>query len=129
MCTCTWSLYFAFFYFFIVPIGTLPCPFFSFDFLGPWVLCSLFFFFFFLVIFFNWTPFFKKVYEYFIQTHFFPFLHFSISNRTKMREIKIFFILSLFHPPTIFYSLTFPFSHHFLSSHFSTLPTKRTLRH
>ena len=67
---------------------------------------ALFRFFFFL--FFNWTPFFKKVYEYFIQTHFFPFLHFSISNRTKMREIKIFFILSLFHPPTIFYPLTFP---------------------
>ena len=44
----------------------------------------------------------------FIQTHFFPSLHFSTPNETKMRENKIFYILLLFHPPIIFYPLTFP---------------------
>ena len=38
----------------------------------------------------------------------FSFLHFFTPNKTKMRKIKIFYILSLFHSPTIFYSPTFP---------------------
>ena len=38
----------------------------------------------------------------------FPLLHFSTPNQTKTREIKIFYILRLFHPPIILCSLTFP---------------------
>ena len=43
----------------------------------------------------------------FIQIHFFSSLHFFTHNQTKMREIKIFFILLLFHFLSIFYHFTF----------------------
>ena len=42
---------------------------------------------------------------------------FHSSNQTHMRENQIFYILPLFHPST-----------NFPSSHFSTPPTKRTLK-
>ena len=44
----------------------------------------------------------------FIKTHFFYHFIFPLPILTKMREIKIFYILPLFYHPTIFYLLTFP---------------------
>ena len=52
----------------------------------------------------------------FIQTHFFIPSTFLLSTKQKENKIKS------FHP------LTFPSSYHFLSPHFSTSPTKRTLK-
>ena len=58
---------------------------------------------------FNRTSFYNKgIWVNLYKHFFFPSLHFSTPNQTKRREIKIFSILSLFHPSTIFYSLTFP---------------------
>ena len=48
---------------------------------------------------------------------FFTLPLFHLSNQTYMRKNQIFSILPLFHPPT-----------NFPSSHFSTPPTKRTLK-
>ena len=52
----------------------------------------------------------------FIQTHFFHSSTFSLSTKQKEGKLKSFL------------SPTFLSSHHFLSSYFSTPPTKRTLK-
>ena len=54
------------------------------------------------------THFLTRVYAEIYTTSLFSSLHFSTSNQTKRRKIKIFSIFPLFHPLTIFYSSTFP---------------------
>ena len=58
---------------------------------------------------FDWTSFFNKCMWVNLCKlfFFFPSIHFFTLNQTKRREIKIFFILSLFHQSIIFYPSTF----------------------
>ena len=66
---------------------------------------------FFLVVYhffgFNWTSFFSKGICVNLYKLTFSIPPFSTPNQTKMREIKIFSIISLFHPLTILYPPTF----------------------
>ena len=55
------------------------------------------------VLFFN-----KGTWINFIKTYSFRLFTFSLPTKQKLGKLKIFSIISLFHPPIIFYPLTFP---------------------
>ena len=70
--------------------------------LGDWFVLVLYPFFG-----FNWASFFKKGICVNLYKLTYSILPFPTLNQTKIRKIKIFSILSLFHPPIIFYLFTF----------------------
>ena len=119
MCTCTWAIRpIPSFFFFLISFSGCMLPASS----SSSFLCLTAHDFFLLDFYFliNWVIFFGhffvlighhfliRVYDKIYTNSLFLSLHLSTTNQTKMREIKIFFILPLFHHFTIFYPFTFP---------------------